>query len=74
MTELFMIQDKSDSKEATWEFLDRRLDNVLSLGKASTMSKNTADAVSMGLGSIFNMAKSFTPAGAPMDDSEILKR
>ena len=24
-TELYMLQDKSEGKESTWEFLDRRL-------------------------------------------------
>jgi ubiquinone biosynthesis protein COQ9 len=33
VTELYMLQDKSDNKEATWEFLDRRLDEVMIIGK-----------------------------------------
>ena len=32
-TELYMLQDDSTENEATWEFLDRRIDNVLELGK-----------------------------------------
>ena len=28
LTETHMVQDKSQNFEATWEFLDRRLDNM----------------------------------------------
>lgn len=32
-TELYMLQDSSENHEATWEFLDRRIENVLAMGK-----------------------------------------
>jgi len=37
------------------------------------MSKNTAEAVQTGIGSIFNMMKGFNPTAKPMDDSEMLR-
>ena len=34
MTELHMVQDKSEDFADTWEFMDRRLDEVATFGKA----------------------------------------
>lgn len=44
-TELYMLQDNSAEHEATWEFLDRRIDNVLAIGKVLIQNKNLASAV-----------------------------
>ena len=47
---LCMLQDNSSPEhEATWEFLDRRIDNVLELGKILSKNSNLASAVSTGL-------------------------
>ena len=32
-TELYLLQDKSENNEQTWQFLDRRIDNVIEIGK-----------------------------------------
>lgn len=32
-TEIYMLQDNSEGHENTWEFLDRRLEDLVSLGK-----------------------------------------
>ena len=56
-TELFMLQDKSNEHEATWEFLDRRIDNVLAIGKVLNSNQNLATAVQTGLSSIFSIVK-----------------
>jgi ubiquinone biosynthesis protein COQ9 len=45
-TELYMLQDNSsDDHQATWEFLDRRIENVLELGKILNKNANFASAV-----------------------------
>ena len=44
-TELYMLQDESEGHEATWEFLDRRIDNVLEVGKLLNQNANLASAV-----------------------------
>ena len=55
---LYMLQDNSSPEhEATWEFFDRRIDNVLELGKILSKNSNLASAVSTGLLSIFSILK-----------------
>ena len=52
-----MLQDDSNEHEATWEFLDRRIDNVLSVGRVLNQNTNLADAVSTGVKSIMSIVK-----------------
>ena len=56
-TELYMLQDKSNEHEATWDFLDRRIDNVLAVGKVLNQNRNLQSAVQTGLSSIFSIIK-----------------
>ncbi|MEM6902676.1 MAG: COQ9 family protein [Pseudomonadota bacterium] len=42
-TTLFWLTDDSDEHEATWRFLDRRIDNVLTLGKSLGRIKPVLD-------------------------------
>eukprot|EP00742_Colponemidia_sp_Colp-10_P007167 GILJ01007697.1.p1 GENE.GILJ01007697.1~~GILJ01007697.1.p1 ORF type:complete len:368 (+),score=47.71 GILJ01007697.1:44-1147(+) len=51
-TELFMLTDTSANRQATWEFLDRRLSDVLSVGKAAGNVGEYASAVGVGVMSI----------------------
>jgi len=44
-----MLQDGSVDKQETWAFLDRRLDDVQSLGKCSGQMSQTKSAVKEGL-------------------------
>jgi ubiquinone biosynthesis protein COQ9 len=59
-TELYMLQDQSPDKAATWEFLDRRLDDVMTVGGAVNMHRDTAEAMGVGLKSLFDLATSST--------------
>lgn len=68
-TELFLLQDNSAQNEATWEFLDRRIDNVIEIGKIVNKNQNLAQAVQTGLGSIFSLV-----IPAKFDDSEMLRK
>lgn len=43
-----MLQDSSENQEATWEFLDRRIDGVLQVGKVLNGNSNLAQAVQTG--------------------------
>ena len=63
-----MLQDDSSEHEATWEFLDRRIDNVLEVGKLLNQNQNLASAVTTGLQSIFSIVKP-----TKFDDSEMLR-
>ena len=64
-----MLQDDSAEHEATWEFLDRRIDNVLDIGKLLNQNQNLASAVQTGLSSIFSIVKP-----TKFDDSEMRSR
>jgi len=65
-TELYMLQDDSSEHEATWEFLDRRIDNVLAMGRAINSNSNLASAVQTGMQSIISIVKP-----TKFDDSEM---
>jgi ubiquinone biosynthesis protein COQ9 len=45
-TLLFWLNDKSENHTATWDFLARRIDNVLSLGKITGKAKTAAQNAS----------------------------
>lgn len=68
-----MLQDKSEGKAATWEFLDRRLDDVLLIGQTLNTSRNFGEAVKTGLISMtmFGPVAGFNKQAT--DDSEMLK-
>mmetsp|Transcript_24660 Transcript_24660/g.30751 ORF Transcript_24660/g.30751 Transcript_24660/m.30751 type:complete len:93 (-) Transcript_24660:89-367(-) len=61
-----MLQDDSSEHEATWEFLDRRIDNVLAMGRAINSNSNLASAVQTGMQSIISIVKP-----TKFDDSEM---
>ncbi|TNV76848.1 hypothetical protein FGO68_gene6142 [Halteria grandinella] len=65
-TELFMIGDRSKGQEATWEFLDRRVDDVVSAGQNINFTRNFLSAVSIGVNSIATILKPYK-----FDDSEM---
>ena len=70
-TELYMLQDQSEEKRDTWEFLDRRLDDVMTIGGAVNMNRDRAEAMGVGFKSLFDLAKS---AGKPVNDADMRKR
>ena len=70
LTELHMIQDKSEDFKDTWEFLDRRLEEVAKFGKAIGQSKGHFSILGGGLQSILSV---FSPNNLSMDDQDILK-
>ena len=68
-TELYMLQDSSNDHEATWEFLDRRIDNVLAVGRVLNQNQNLASAVSTGMQSILSIIKPMN-----FDDKEMRRK
>ena len=44
-TELYLLQDDSAQNEATWEFLERRIDNVSEMGRIMNQNSNFSQAV-----------------------------
>ena len=70
ITELHLIQDTSLDKQATWEFLDRRIDDVMRIGPNLALSKNLTEAVGAGLSSILTIVKPYSN----FNDTEILRR
>lgn len=32
LTEVYMMQDKSEDKQSTWDFLDRRIEEIMAVG------------------------------------------
>lgn len=69
-----MLQDKSEGKAATWEFLDRRLDDVLTIGQQLNTTRNFGDAVTTGLLSIVNMVGPIIGFNSrATDDTEMLR-
>ena len=64
-----MLQDDSNEHEATWEFLERRIDNVSAMGRLLRQNSNLSSAVQTGLQSIFSIVKP-----TKFDDSEMLKK
>ena len=71
LTETFMITDKSENFQATWEFLDRRVEDTSKLGKKIRESKGIAAMASQGISSIIGIVK---PSNLSMDDSEMLRQ
>lgn len=48
-TELFMLTDKSKDNKSTWEFLDRRLNDILKVGKGMGSTISTLGVMMEGL-------------------------
>ena len=67
-TEVYMMQDTSDDHEATWEFLERRIENAMEVGKLVNSNSTLVNAVGGGIASIVGMMKP-----QKFDDSEFMK-
>jgi len=52
-----MLTDQSPGKFATWEFLERRLDNIEQIGKGVSDLKVVGEAIGNGVLSLFSMFK-----------------
>ena len=63
-----MINDKSKDYIETWQFLDRRLSDVHTLGKFINDNKTNINSVFTGVSSILSI---FSPKNLNMDDSVI---
>ena len=60
-TEVFMMQDNSEDFHDTWQFLDRRLDDVATLGKKTAGLKELSPIAS----SLFATLKNVVGAPGP---------
>ncbi len=56
-TELFMLTDKSKNNFATWDFLKRRLDDILSAGKVANDLTTVLSHAGSGITFLFTMFK-----------------
>ena len=56
-TELFMLTDKSTGYNASWEFLRRRLDDILKVGKTVNDIGTVIPHALNGVTSLFTMFK-----------------
>ena len=56
-TELFMLQDESESNSETFAFLDRRINEILSAGVGIMSARNVFSASIGGIGSLFEILK-----------------
>ena len=56
-TEVYMMQDQSEGREATWEFLDRRINDAMEIGKFVNQNSTFVNAVGGGMFSILSMLK-----------------
>jgi ubiquinone biosynthesis protein COQ9 len=73
-TELYMVQDNSKDYRDTWEFLDNRLNNMVSAGSISESLQNNFIVASKG---ILSMASAFFPESsfkAKADEFEKAKK
>jgi len=64
--ELYMLQDKSENFEATWEFLDRRINDAYNIRDMVGMTSTLSRTVGRGIGSIFSI---LSPSNLQMDDT-----
>jgi len=62
-TELFMLTDRSHNNFATWEFLDRRISDILNIGGNLRNFRNFAGAFGIGLSSIASILKPIPESG-----------
>ncbi|XP_033754409.1 ubiquinone biosynthesis protein COQ9, mitochondrial-like isoform X2 [Pecten maximus] len=56
-TEIYMIQDKSANLQDTWEFLDNRIDNLVTVGECARSAKSVSGMTTEGLAGIFKMGQ-----------------
>lgn len=56
-TEIYMLQDRSENYENTWQFLDRRLKDLTTFGKVTRNVKQSGTVASEGLYGLGIMAK-----------------
>lgn len=54
-TELFLLTDQSHNKHSTWKFLERRLEDIESVGKAANDLTTVVSAAGNGLLSMVGM-------------------
>lgn len=63
-TEVFMVQDKSQDYEETWQFLDRRMEDINNFGKLARSGQETGMVLSEACKGIFIMAKNVMGANS----------
>ena len=68
-TELYMLQDDSENKEATWEFLDRQIGIIISVMGAVKTNGTLAESI---LNGAFSVASILKPQN--LGDSEMLRK
>lgn len=51
-SEVYMMQDKSADKQATWDFIERRIKEVMQIGQLINKNKDLAQVVGGGIQSI----------------------
>ena len=56
-TEIYMLQDKSEDFQDTWEFLDRRVEDVSKLGKKLRGGQQSSQVLSEALYGLCIMGK-----------------
>ncbi|XP_069112250.1 ubiquinone biosynthesis protein COQ9, mitochondrial-like isoform X2 [Argopecten irradians] len=56
-TEVYMIQDKSANLQDTWQFLDNRIDNLVTAGECVRSAKSVTGMTAEGLTGIFKMGQ-----------------
>ena len=64
-----MMQDKSVDKQATWDFVERRISEVMQIGALINKNKDLTQAVTGGIASII---EGVIPA--KVNDREILEK
>ena len=67
-SEVYMMQDKSENKQDTWDFVERRIDEVMVMGKFVNQNSGFAQAVGGGLQSI--MKGVFVPPNKPTQQKQ----
>ena len=71
-TELYMIQDKSKDLKDTWEFLNNRVNDLISLENNAWLSQQYISSVARG---VVSLASMFIPQSKPsMDEYERYKK
>lgn len=70
-TELFMLTDKSPGYFATWEFLNRRLDNIISAGKVAHDLGTVLSHAGQGVMSLFTMFKTPQRYEDPIENHQV---
>ena len=69
-----MLTDMTDRKQATWEFMERRLDGILATGKGIADLKVVGEAVGNGVLSLLNVFKTPPKYEHPMPKHESVQQ